>query len=77
MVFKNEKELEKFLKQKARAAVAGVERKVFNAIEKGLCNLNEDITVKMRGGDVTVRYDGENIYLLGDANKVYEGVVEY
>ena len=50
---------------------------VVAAIEKGLCNLNEDITVKMRGGDVTVRYDGENIYLLGDANKVYEGVVEY
>ena len=31
----------------------------------------------MRGGDVTVNYDGENIYLLGDANKVYDGVVEY
>lgn len=50
---------------------------VIAAIENGLCNKNEDITVKMRGGDVTVNYDGENIYLLGDANKVYDGVVEY
>ena len=50
---------------------------VVAAIENGLCNLNEDITVKMRGGDVTIRYDGKTISLLGDANKVYDGVVEY
>lgn len=36
MVFKDEKQLEKFLLQKCKAAVAGVERKVFNAIEKCL-----------------------------------------
>lgn len=36
MVFKDEKQLEKFLLQKCKAAVAGTERKVFNAIEKCL-----------------------------------------
>ena len=36
MVFKDEKQLEKFLLQKCKAAVSGTERKVFNAIEKCL-----------------------------------------
>lgn len=36
MIFKDEKQLEKFLLQKCKAAVVGTERKVFNAIEKCL-----------------------------------------
>ena len=36
MVFKDDKQLEKFLLQKCKAAVAGTERKVVDAIEKCL-----------------------------------------
>lgn len=36
MVFKNEAQLKAFLMQKCKAAVAGTERKVFNAIERCL-----------------------------------------
>lgn len=44
MVFKNEKQLEKFLLQKCKAAVAGTEQKVFNAIERCLIQYYEQFT---------------------------------
>lgn len=50
---------------------------VVAAVLNGYCNKNEDITVKMPGGDVTVCYSDEGLYLYGDAAKVFEGVIEY
>ena len=47
------------------------------ACETGKCPKNEDITVKVRGGDLTVNYTGDRVTLTGDAVLVYEGVCEY
>ena len=50
---------------------------VVAAVENGYLDKNKDITVKLRGGDVTVNYDGERVLLTGDAVLVYDGVAEY
>ncbi len=47
------------------------------AVENGYCKKGEDITVKVRGGDLVVRYTDEGITLSGDAVLVYEGTAEY
>ena len=44
----------------------------------GYCKAGEDITVKLRGGDLIVRYDeGGDATLTGAVRKVYEGTVEF
>ncbi|MBQ2766039.1 MAG: diaminopimelate epimerase, partial [Clostridia bacterium] len=48
---------------------------VVAAVENGFCPKNTDITVKLRGGDLKIRYTDETVYLSGDATKVYEGKV--
>ncbi len=50
---------------------------VVAAVENGLCEKGEDITVKLRGGDLIVNYTDEGITLTGNASLVYEGIVEY
>ncbi len=47
------------------------------AVENGLCDKGTDITVKLRGGDLTVNYTDERILLTGTAVSVYEGTLEY
>ena len=47
------------------------------AVKLGLCKKDTDIVVKLRGGDLVVRCTDDGITLDGDANLVYEGVVEY
>lgn len=47
------------------------------AVKLGLCKKDTDITVKLRGGDLVVHCTDDGITLDGDANLVYEGVVEY
>jgi carbamoyl-phosphate synthase large subunit len=47
------------------------------AVKNGFCDGEGDITVKLRGGDLTVRIADGHIYLTGNACLVYEGVVEY
>ena len=49
---------------------------VVAAVENGFCKKGEDITVKLRGGDLIVNYTDEKITLAGKAKLVYEGVVE-
>jgi carbamoyl-phosphate synthase large subunit len=43
------------------------------AVENGLCDKNEDITVKLKGGDLVIRYTDDTVYMTGNALKVYEG----
>lgn len=43
----------------------------------GMCNMGEDITVKVKGGDLTVNYTEERIVLTGDAVTVFNGTAEY
>ncbi len=46
------------------------------ACETGLCQKNTDITVKLIGGDLTVRYtDDGTVYMTGDAVKSFEGTI--
>ena len=46
------------------------------AVENGFCKKNEDITVKLKGGDLVINYTDKTVYMTGDAKKVFEGVVE-
>ncbi len=47
------------------------------AVENGYCAKGEDITVKLRGGDLIVNYTDECITLTGDCNLVFTGQIEY
>jgi carbamoyl-phosphate synthase large subunit len=38
--------------------------------------MNEDITVKVKGGELIVNYTGETVFLTGSAELVYEGLIE-
>lgn len=46
------------------------------AVENGLCPKGEDITVKLRGGDLVINYTDEGVFMTGSAVKVFEGIVE-
>ena len=46
------------------------------AVETGFCPKGEEITVKLKGGDLVIRYTDETVYLTGGAEKIYDGVVE-
>ncbi len=50
---------------------------VVAAVENGYCNKNEDIVVKLRGGDLTVNYTEDKVILTGDTVLVFEGTVYY
>ena len=49
---------------------------VVAAVENGYCEKGEDITVKVRGGELVVNYTDEAVYLTGNASLVYNGTVE-
>ena len=54
----------------AAAAVASV--------LNGYCRRDADITVKVRGGDLIVRYSSDgSVTLTGNVEKIYEGTVEF
>ena len=46
------------------------------AVLNGYCPLNEDITIRVRGGTLHVRYTGETVLLTGNTMLCYEGTVE-
>ncbi len=46
------------------------------AVENGYCNKDEDITVKLVGGDLVIRYTDDTVYMTGNAETVYDGFVE-
>lgn len=50
---------------------------VVAAVENGFCPKGEDITVKVRGGDLIVNYSDEGITLTGNADLIYTGELEY
>lgn len=45
------------------------------AVENGYCPMNEDITVKLKGGDLVIRYTGDTVYMTGEAERVFEGTI--
>ena len=56
---------------------AGVVAAVVAAVLAGYCEKDTNVTVKLRGGDLTVNYhsNGE-VELLGGVKTVYEGTLE-
>ncbi|MCL2079433.1 MAG: carbamoyl-phosphate synthase large subunit [Oscillospiraceae bacterium] len=46
------------------------------ACENGHCKRDTDITVKLPGGDLIIRYDGSRVFMTGSATKTYAGTVE-
>ena len=50
---------------------------VIAAVENGYCNKDEDIIVKVKGGDLIVNYSDTGVTLTGDCNLVYKGEIEY
>ncbi len=47
------------------------------AVANGYCKKGEEITVKVKGGDLFVTYTDDGITLSGDARLIYEGEAEY
>ena len=45
-------------------------------MENGLCEKDTDVNVYVKGGLLVVRYADEGVSLAGNAELVFEGVVE-
>ncbi len=59
------------------ACGTGAAAAVVAAVENGFCDKGEEITVKLKGGDLAVTYDDNGIFLTGNAVLLYEGEAEY
>ena len=46
------------------------------ACENGFCKKGEDITVKLKGGDLVINYTDDTVYMTGEALKTFEGEIE-
>ena len=46
------------------------------AVLSGRCGMGEDIILKLRGGDLVIRYTGETVLMSGGATFVFDGTVE-
>jgi len=49
---------------------------VVAAVLNGYCPKNEEITVQLLGGTLTIRYTDETVFMTGPAQTVFEGEVE-
>lgn len=45
-------------------------------VENGYCEKGKDIKVKLKGGHLLINYTDEAVYMTGNAEKIYEGVVK-
>jgi len=48
---------------------------VVAACENGYCRKGEEITVKLIGGDLKIRYTDDGVFMTGDAKKVFDGEI--
>lgn len=46
------------------------------AVLNGYCNKGEDISVKLKGGNLTIKYTEETVFMTGSAVKVFDGSIE-
>ncbi len=46
------------------------------AVLNGYCKKGEYITVKLKGGDLFVKYNNDTVYMTGKVKKVFEGLIE-
>ncbi|WP_342599031.1 diaminopimelate epimerase [Psychrobacillus sp. FSL H8-0483] len=49
---------------------------VVAAVLNGHCDKDTDIVVKLRGGDLIIRYTDDSVYMTGPATKVFDGIIE-
>ena len=49
---------------------------VVAAVENGYCKKGDDVTVKLKGGDLVVKYTDEKLILTGNAELIYQGFIE-
>ncbi|MCL1864134.1 MAG: diaminopimelate epimerase [Defluviitaleaceae bacterium] len=45
------------------------------AVLMGYCDKDTDITVRLRGGELTIKYTDEAVYMTGGCEKVFEGEI--
>ncbi len=58
------------------ACGSGACASVVAAAENGFCDRESDVNVHLRGGKLKVNYGKENVFLIGNAIKVFEGEIE-
>ncbi len=46
------------------------------AVLSGYCNKNEDITVKLLGGNLVIKYTDDTVFMTGPCEKVFDGTIE-
>ena len=46
------------------------------AVENNLCQRGEDITVRLKGGDLVITYTPGTVFLTGNTAKIFDGVIE-
>ena len=46
------------------------------ACENGFCKKGEDITIKLRGGDLVINYTDDTVYMTGEARRIFDGEIE-
>lgn len=46
------------------------------ACANGICKKGEDITVKLTGGDLVIKYTDDAVYMTGEAKKVFDGCLD-
>ncbi|MCR5652253.1 MAG: carbamoyl-phosphate synthase large subunit [Ruminococcus sp.] len=47
-----------------------------SACENGFCKKGEDITIKLRGGDLVINYTDDTVYMTGEARRIFDGEIE-
>lgn len=50
---------------------------VVAAVLNGHCDKDADVTVKLRGGDLIIRYTDEAVFMTGPATKVFDGNIQW
>ncbi|MCI8285716.1 MAG: carbamoyl-phosphate synthase large subunit [Firmicutes bacterium] len=49
---------------------------VVAAVENGYCKKDEEITVKVIGGELKIRYSDDSLTMTGDASGIFEGTIQ-
>ncbi len=49
---------------------------VVAAVENGFCGMDQDITVKVIGGELKIRYSGDSLTMTGNARSIFKGTIQ-
>ena len=45
------------------------------AVRGGYCDQGAEVSVRLTGGELTIEYTGETVYMTGEACEIFKGVV--